>query len=60
MMNIWIGNPEQYFLGKRSKEPAAKIIGSRAMEHADLPNVERLIRPETYEIFGDLNIERIL
>ena len=59
-MNIWLGDPEAYFLGKRSLDAASKIFGVRQMEHADLPNLEQLIHPETYEIFGDVDLERIL
>ncbi|KAF3420948.1 hypothetical protein E2986_13858 [Frieseomelitta varia] len=59
-MNIWLGDPEAYFLGRRSLDPASKIFGVRQMEHADLPNIEQLIHPETYEIFGDVDLERIL
>ncbi|KAK1125027.1 hypothetical protein K0M31_006364 [Melipona bicolor] len=59
-MNIWLGDPEAYFLGRRILDPASKIFGVRQMEHADLPNLEQLIRPETYEIFGDVDLERIL
>ena len=59
-MNIWLGDPEAYFLGRRSLDPASRIFGVRQMEHADLPNLEQLIHPETYEIFGDVDLERIL
>lgn len=59
-MDIWLGDPEAYFLGRRSIDPASKIFSARQMEHADLPNLEQLIHPETYEIFGDVDLERIL
>lgn len=60
MLSIWLGDPEVYFRGRKSLYAATKIFGVRLMEHADLPNLEQLIRPETYEIFGDVDLERIL
>lgn len=60
MLSIWLGDPEVYFHGRKSLDAATEIFGVRLMEHADLPNLEQLIRPETYEIFGDVQLERIL
>ncbi|XP_072759857.1 cilia- and flagella-associated protein 61 [Anoplolepis gracilipes] len=37
----------------------SKILGYRRAEHSDLPYLERLIRPMTYEIFGDVELERL-
>lgn len=37
----------------------SKILGYRGAEHSDLPYLERLIRPTTYEIFGDIELERL-
>ncbi|XP_076759809.1 cilia- and flagella-associated protein 61 [Xylocopa sonorina] len=59
MMNIWLGDVEAYFLGKRSLDPVSEVLGVRRMEHSDLPDLERLIRPETYEIFGDVDLGRV-
>ncbi|CAL7938183.1 unnamed protein product [Xylocopa violacea] len=59
MMNIWLGDLEAYFLGRTSLEPASDVLGVRRMEHSDLPDLERLIRSETYDIFGDVNLGRI-
>lgn len=35
------------------------IAGSRRAEPSDLPCLERLIRPETREMFGDVKLERL-
>ncbi|XP_076235027.1 cilia- and flagella-associated protein 61 [Calliopsis andreniformis] len=59
MMNIWLRDPEIYLSGGRSQEIPTKITGIRRMEHADLPILERLIRLETYDIFGDVNLGHI-
>lgn len=37
----------------------SKISGYRRAEHSDLPYLERLIRPATCEIFGDVELERL-
>ncbi|KZC15007.1 hypothetical protein WN55_07855 [Dufourea novaeangliae] len=61
MMNIWFGDPEVYFNGLRNSEDASsKILGVRRMEHSDLSILERLIHPDTYTMFGDVNLGRIL
>ncbi|XP_020300456.1 cilia- and flagella-associated protein 61-like [Pseudomyrmex gracilis] len=36
-----------------------QISGYRRAEHSDLVHLDRLIRPATYEIFGDVNVGRV-
>lgn len=54
-----MGDLDAYLLGRRSLNPPSKVLGVRRMEHADLPHLQQLIRPETYDIFGDFNLGRI-
>ncbi|CAK9824741.1 Cilia- and flagella-associated protein 61 [Anthophora retusa] len=59
MMDLWCGDQEVYYSGRKSLDPATEIAGARRMEHADIPLLERLIRSETYEIFGEVVLGRI-
>lgn len=42
-----------------ANDSSSKILGYRGAEHSDLPYLERLIRPITYKIFGDIELERL-
>lgn len=57
MANVQHRNPEIRFINR--KEPAPDILGVRRMEHADLMFLETLMRPETCELFGDVDLGRI-
>lgn len=53
-MSTWLDESEEEL--KPSKSP---ISGSRRVEHSDLPRLERLRRPTTHEIFGDVKLEHL-
>nr|XP_031847355.1 cilia- and flagella-associated protein 61 [Nomia melanderi] len=57
MADVQLRNPEIRFVNR--KEPAPDILGVRRMEHADLTSLETLMRPETSELFGDVDPGRV-
>nr|XP_033324717.1 uncharacterized protein LOC117219588 isoform X2 [Megalopta genalis] len=56
---MWLGDPNGDFTGHRDGRPMPGILGVRKMEHADLAALEKLVHPDTYSVFGNVNLPRI-
>ncbi|XP_076629845.1 cilia- and flagella-associated protein 61 [Colletes latitarsis] len=60
MMNFWFDEARAVHHGRKSEDVSSEILLTvRRMEHSDLPILERLIQPDTFEIFGETDLGRI-
>ncbi|XP_043265617.1 cilia- and flagella-associated protein 61-like [Colletes gigas] len=60
MMDFWFDEAKAVHRGRKSEDMSSGIhLTVRRMEHSDLPILERLIRPDTFEIFGETDLGRI-